>query len=51
MNVGRTELMRTDTSVEDYKNAPTSIQIVGQRQNDEKLSNIASYIASVLNGK
>ena len=43
--------METDTGPEDWKNAPISIQIVGRRQHDEELSNVASYIDSILTGK
>lgn len=43
--------IRVDTSVEDYNNAPTSIQIVGRRQHDEKLSDVATYIDSVINAQ
>jgi amidase len=39
------------TSVEDYRNAPTSIQVVGRRQHDEEVANLASYIDAVVNGK
>ncbi|RDI84163.1 putative dihydrolipoyllysine-residue succinyltransferase component of 2-oxoglutarate dehydrogenase complex [Venturia inaequalis] len=41
----------TYKSVEDYNNAPTSIQIVGRRQHDEDLSDVATYIDSVINAK
>ncbi|KAH9208401.1 amidase [Leptodontidium sp. 2 PMI_412] len=37
------------TGPEDYAGAPTSIQLVGRKQRDEELSNIAVFVDGILN--
>ena len=38
-----------DTGPEDYAGAPTSIQLVGRKQRDEELANIAMFVDRILN--
>ncbi|KAL2072199.1 hypothetical protein VTL71DRAFT_11542 [Oculimacula yallundae] len=38
-----------DTGPEDYAGAPTTIQLVGRKQRDEELTNIAVFVDGILN--
>lgn len=40
-----------DTGPEDYKNAPISIQLVGRKQSDQELAEIAIIVDNILQGK
>lgn len=51
MEIRGAKMGNVDTSVEDYRNAPTSIQIVGRRHHDEEVANLAIYIDAVVNRK
>ena len=40
----------TDTGPEDYKDAPTAVQLVGYRYEDEKLMQIAGLVDEMVHG-
>lgn len=44
-----TTLTGTDTGPEEYKDAPLTLQLVGMRQEDEKLARVAAVVDGVLN--
>lgn len=43
------DILHVDTGPEDYAGAPTSIQLVGRKQRDEELANIAVLVDGILN--
>ena len=40
----------TDTGPEDYKDAPTAVQLVGYRYEDERLMQIAGLVDEMVHG-
>lgn len=47
--MGQTLISLLDTGFKDFKNAPLAVQLVGMRQEDDRLMGVAKIVDAALN--